>query len=86
MLKISNNKMEDIIKIVKFLEDSGLLLKGVTEAVQNEVKEQKGRFLSMVLSTLGASLLGNILASKGAIATSNRPEINNKRSRNKQSR
>ena len=86
MLKISNNKMEDIIKIVKFLEDSGLLLKGVTEAVQNEVKEQKGRFLSMVLSTLGASLLGNILASKGAIATSNRPEINKKRSRNKQSR
>ena len=40
-LIISNNEMEDIIKIVKFLEDSGLLLKGVTEAVQNEVKEQK---------------------------------------------
>ena len=57
--------MEDIIKIVKSLEDSGLLLKGVTETVQNEVKEQKGGFLSMLLGTLSASLLGNILAGKG---------------------
>ena len=64
-LIISNNEMEDIIKIVKSLEDSGLLLKGVTETVQNEVKEQKGGFLSMLLGTLGASLLGNILADKG---------------------
>ena len=60
-LIISNNEMEDIIKIVKSLEDSGLLLKGVTETVQNEVKEQKGGFLSMLLGTLGASLLGNLL-------------------------
>ena len=57
--------MEDIIKIVKSLEDSGLLLKGVTEIVQNEVKEQKGEFLSMLLGTLGASLLGNLLTGKG---------------------
>ena len=57
--------MNDIIKIVKSLEDSGLLLKGVTETVQNEVKEQKGGFLSMLLGTLGASLLGNILAGEG---------------------
>ena len=57
--------MEDIIKVVKSLEDSGLLLKGVTEIVQNEVKEQKGGFLSMLLGTLGASLLGNILAGRG---------------------
>ena len=57
--------MEDIIKIVKSLEDSGLLLKGVTETIQNEAKEQKGGFLSMLLGTLGASLLGNILARKG---------------------
>ena len=64
-LIISNNEIEDIIKIVKSLEDSGLLLKGVTETVQNEVKEQKGGFLSMLLGTLGASLLGNILAGKG---------------------
>ena len=62
---ISNDEMKDIIKIVKSLEDSGLLLKGVTETVQNEVKEQKGGFLSMLLGTLGASLLGNILTGKG---------------------
>ena len=60
-LIISNNEMENIIKIVKYLEDSGLFLKGVTEAVQNEVKELKGGFLSILLGTLGASLLGNIL-------------------------
>ena len=64
-LIISNNEMVDIIKIVKSLEDSGLLLKGVTETVQNEVKEQKGGFLSMLLGTLGASLLGNILTGRG---------------------
>ena len=52
----SNDEIEDIIKIVKSLEDSGLLLKEVTETVQNEVKEQKGGFLSMLLGALGASL------------------------------
>ena len=57
--------MEDLIEIVKSLEDSGLLLKGVTESVENEIKEQKGGFLSMSLGTLGASLLGNLLAGKG---------------------
>ena len=57
--------MEGLIKIVKSFEDSGLLLKGVTESVQNEVKEQKGGFLSMLLGTLGASLLGNLLTGKG---------------------
>ena len=51
--------INDIIKIVKSVEDSGLLLKGVTEPVQNEVKEQKGGFLNMLLGTLGTSLLGN---------------------------
>ena len=51
--------------MVKSLEDSDLLLKGVTQAVQNEVKEQKGGFLSMSLGTLGASLLGNLLTGKG---------------------
>ena len=64
-LMISNNEMEDIIKIVKSLEDSGLLLKGVTGTVQNEVKQQKGGFLSMLLGTLGTSLLGNPLAGRG---------------------
>ena len=64
-LIISNDEIEDIIKIVKSLEDSGLLLKGVIETVQNEVKEQKRGFLSMLLVTLGASLLGNLLTRKG---------------------
>ena len=64
-LIISNDEIEDIIKTVKSLEDSGLLLKGVTETVQNEVKEQKGEFLNMLLGTLGASLLGNLLTCKG---------------------
>ena len=61
---ISNNEMEDIIKIVKSLENSRLLLKGVTETVQNEAKEQKDGFLTMLLGTLDARLLGNILAGK----------------------
>ena len=57
--------MKYIIKIVKSLEDSGLSLKGVTETIQNESKEQKRVFLSMLIGTIGASLLGNILAAKG---------------------
>ena len=57
--------MKDIIEIVKSPENSGLLLKGVSETIQNEAKKQKGGFLSMLLGTLGASLLGNILAGKG---------------------
>ena len=69
-LIISNDEMGDIIKIVKSLEDSGLLIKWVTETVQNEVKEKKGGFLSMSLGTLGASLLWNFLTGKGAIETS----------------
>ena len=63
-LIISNDEMNDILKIVKSLEDSGLLLKGVSETIQHEAKEQRGGFLSMLLGTLGASLLGDIL-SKG---------------------
>ena len=63
-LIISNDEMKDIIKIVKSVEDSGLLLKGVSEIVQNEAREKKGGFLSMLLRALSASLLGNILASK----------------------
>ena len=62
---ISNDEIHDIIKIVKYLEDSGLLVKVITETVQNEVKEQKGGFLSMLLGTLGASLLGNLLTGRG---------------------
>ena len=57
--------MEDITKVVKSLEDCGLLLKGVSETIQNESKKQKRGLLSMLLGTLDASLLGNILAGKG---------------------
>ena len=57
--------MRDIIRIIKSLQDSGLLLKGVSKTIQNEAKEQKRGFLSMLLGTLGASLPGNILAGKG---------------------
>ena len=55
-------EMEDIMKIIKSLEDSSLSLKGVSETIQNEAKEQKGGSLSMLLGTLGATLLGNMLA------------------------
>ena len=64
-LILSISEMNDIIKTVKSLDDSGLLLKGVTETVQNEVKKQKGGFLSMLLGTLGASLLGSLLTGRG---------------------
>ena len=63
-LIISNDEMNDVLKIVKSLENSGLLLKGVSETIQHEAKEQRGGFLSILLGTLGASLLGDIL-SKG---------------------
>ena len=60
-LIISNDEMNDITKIVKSLEDSVVILKGVSETIQHETKEQRGGFLSMLLGTLGASLLGNLL-------------------------
>ena len=69
-LPISNEEMNDIMKIVKSLVESALLIKGVSQAVKNEAKEQKGGFLSLSLGTLGASLLGNLLTGKGARATS----------------
>ena len=63
-LIISNEEMNDIMKIIKSLEESGLLVKGVCETIKNEAKEQQGAFLSMWLCTLVASLLGNLLAGK----------------------
>ena len=60
-LIISNDEMDDILKIVKSLGDSNVLLKGVSETIQHEAKEQRGGFLSMLLGTLGASLLGDVL-------------------------
>ena len=66
-LTISNEEMNDIIKIVQALEDSNILLKGVTKTIENERKEWKGGFLSMLLSTLGASFIGNLLSGKGIV-------------------
>ena len=66
-LIISNDEMKDILKIVKYLEDSGLLLEGISETIKHEAKEQKRGFLSMLLGTVGAGLLGNMLAGKGVI-------------------
>ena len=60
-LIIEQEDMNDIMKIIEALENSGILLKGVTKTIENETKEQKGGFLSMLLGTLGASLLGNLL-------------------------
>ena len=60
-LIISNDDMQDRLKIVKSLEDKGILLDGITETVNNEVNEQIGGFLSVLSGTLGASLLGDLL-------------------------
>ena len=59
--------MNDIMKIVQVLEDSNILLKGVTKWIKNETKEQKGGLLSMLLGTLGASFLGNVLTGEGNV-------------------
>ena len=64
-LIIEQEDMKDIIKIIEALENSDILLKGVTKTIQNETKEQRGGFLIMLLGTLGASLLGNLLTGKG---------------------
>ena len=68
-LIISNKGTNDIMKIVQALRDSNILLKGVTKTIKNETKAQKGGFLSMLLGTLGPSLLGNILVGKGIVRT-----------------
>ena len=64
---ISNEEMEDVMEIVKSLEDTILLIKGVSETIKNEAKEQKGGFLWTLLDTWGASLLGNPLTGRGVI-------------------
>ena len=66
-LTISNEEMEDVIKIVKSLEKSELLVKGIGETIKNEAKEQKGGFLSTLLGTLAASILGSALTGRGVI-------------------
>ena len=66
-LTIANEKMEDIMKIVKSLEESGLLVKGMNETVNNETKEQKVQFLPMSFGALAASMLGSALKGRGVI-------------------
>ena len=68
-LIISNEEMEDVMKIVKSFEESGLLIKGIGEAIKNEAKEQKGGFIPILLGTLAASILGNTLTGEGVIRT-----------------
>ena len=65
----SNEEMEDIMKIVESLEESGLLIKVISETIKTEAKEQKGGFLSLLSGTLATSVLGNALAGKGVIRT-----------------
>ena len=66
-LIILNEEMNDIMKIIQAHENSNILLKRVTKTIKNETKEQKGGFLSMLLGTLRASLLGNLLTGKGIL-------------------
>ena len=68
-LIISNNDMKDLIKIFTALEEHDILLKGISKTIKNETRKQKGGFLSMLLGTLGASLLGNLLSGKGLYRT-----------------
>ena len=64
-LLFSNEELNDTMKIINFLEDPGLLIKGVSEIVENEIKEQNGQFLDILAATLASSLLENMLARKG---------------------
>ena len=66
-LIISNEEINNIMKIVKSLQESGLLIRDVSETIKNEANKQKRGFLSMLLGTLGAGLLGNLLTGKGTI-------------------
>ena len=66
-LIISNEETNDIMKIAQALEDSNVILKGISKRFENETKEQKGGFLRMLLVTIGVSLLGNRLTEKGIL-------------------
>ena len=71
-LILPNEEMGDFMKIIKSLEESGSLIKGVSETIKNEAKKQKGGFLRILLDLLGLSLLGNLLTSKGVIRAGER--------------
>ena len=71
-LIISNEEMNDLMKVVQALQDSNILLKGVTKTIKNATKEQNGGFLSMLLGTQGVSFLGNLLTGKGIVKAGSR--------------
>ena len=71
-LIVEQEDMNDIIKIIEALENSGILLKGISKTIENETKEHRGGFLSMLLGTLGASLLGHLLSGKGMMRAGER--------------
>ena len=71
-LIVSNEEINDIIKLIQALEDSNILLRRVTKIIKNETKRQKGGFLSMFLGTLGASLLGYLWTGKGFLRAGSR--------------
>ena len=75
-LVISNEETKDIMELVKSLDNSGLLTKGITQTIKNETKEQTGGFLGMSLGTLAASLSGNMLEGKGCNSNKSRTKIN----------
>ena len=75
-LVISNEETKDIMELVKSLDNSGLLTKGITQTIKNETKEQRGGFLGMSLGTLAASLSGNMLEGKGCNSNKSRTKIN----------
>ena len=74
-LIIEQEDINDIVKIIKALENSGILLKGVTKTIENETEEQRGGFLSMLLGTLGASLASEGIVRAGAGAKKSPPKF-----------
>ena len=72
ILVFSNEEVDDIMKIIKSFKEAGLLIKTVSETVENELKEQKGGFLGILAATLGASLLGSMLSGKKVIREGDR--------------
>ena len=79
-LIISNKDMNDIMKIIKFLEESGLLIKGISETTKNEAKQKTKSTIFKLLRIFRASLLGNLLTGKGAIETSRVKDASSRRS------
>ena len=79
-LIISNKDMNDIMKIIKFLEESGLLIKGVSETTKNEAKQKTKSTIFKLLRIFRVSLLGNLLTGKGAIETSRVKDASSRRS------